>query len=59
MNLEREIEICNKHEKKGYCYWGVCRFCGVPQMLRKLKRGEIEHDEEKMQRFKKFMEGRK
>ena len=49
--LDKEMKICTDHEKQGYCYWGVCRFCGVKQFIRKLQTGEIEHNKGKHEKF--------
>lgn len=57
MNLDEELKICMDHKKQGFCYWGVCEHCGVPQMLKKLKDGKIEHDEAKHNRFRKIAAG--
>jgi hypothetical protein len=56
--IDKEIEICSQHKKQGYCYWGVCDMCGVPQMLKKLQTGEVEHDESKHLKFRSVMENR-
>lgn len=56
MNFDEELKICEEHKEKGYCYWGVCKFCGVSLLLKKFKTGEIEHDEEKLKEFEKVVE---
>lgn len=53
--LKEELKICSRHKKQGYCYWGVCRHCGVKQFIKKLQTGEIEHDEKKHEKFKEFV----
>jgi hypothetical protein len=55
-SIEKELEICSQHKRQGFCYWGVCDLCGVPQMLRKLQTGEVEHDEGKHTKFRRIVE---
>ncbi len=59
VNLDEELKVCENHARQGYCYWGVCRMCGVRQFIRKLMDGEIEHNERKRAAFKKIAEGLK
>lgn len=59
MNLDKERKMCEDFEKKkGYCYWGICKFCGVPSFTKKLENGEVNHSEEKLKKFKKIVEER-
>lgn len=58
-NLKEELEICNRHNKQGYCYWGVCKHCGVPQFIKKLQTGKVEHDEKKHEVFRRIAKGLK
>jgi len=56
IDFDAELRICMEHRRQGYCYWGICKHCGVPQLLEKLKTGKIEHNEEKHEIFKKMAE---
>lgn len=57
MNLDEEKRICDERQERGYCYWGVCKHCGVLPFIKKLQTGEKEHSEEKKEEFRKVVEG--
>jgi predicted transcriptional regulator len=58
MNLDKEKKICKEHKEKGYCYWGICKYCGVSSFIRKMENGEVNHSEEKLRKFKEMVEER-
>ncbi len=51
IDFDKELKICEEHKEKGFCYWGVCKYCGAPLLLKKLNTDEIEHNEEKKKMF--------
>jgi len=41
--LKKEAERCAKHLPDGYCKWGVCKTCGVNELIYKIVYGETVH----------------